>query len=140
MALMSGSRQVATGFYQHLGFRLMAMIRGGLISLIYRKGLQLPSSGASDSPVMTLIATDVERICEIWHLMILEVVPGSIQLGIAVWLLQRQLGAVCVAPVILVFCKFANRPSLRLSDIRHSGHRCHPQNCHVRHGSTKIMV
>lgn len=116
------------------------MMRGGLISLIYQKGLQLPSSGASNSPVMTLISTDVERICEIWHLMILEVIPGSIQLGTAVWLLQRQLGAVCVAPVILVFGKFAYPPSLRLSDVLHSGHRGHPQNGNLRHGSTKGMV
>ncbi|KAK1755881.1 ABC multidrug transporter [Echria macrotheca] len=103
VAIVYIGNTVATGFYQHLGFRYMTIIRGGLISLIYQKSLQSPSSGTGDSPVMTLIGTDVERICESWHLMVLEVIPNTIQLGIAVWLLERQLGAVCVAPVILVF-------------------------------------
>ncbi|KAK0619996.1 ABC transporter [Immersiella caudata] len=94
---------VASGFSQHIGFRLMAMMRGGLISIIYRKALQLPSTDSADSPVMTLLGTDVERICEIWHIAIAEIFPNIIQLGVAAWLLYRQMGAVCVAPVILVF-------------------------------------
>ena len=81
----------------------MAIIRGSLISLAYQKSLQLPSTDTGDSPVMTLLGTDVERICEIWHEVIAEGIPSIIQLAIAVWLLYREMGAVCVAPVILVF-------------------------------------
>jgi len=81
----------------------MAIMRGSLISLVYQKSLQLSSTDTGDSPVMTLLGTDVERICEIWHEVIAEGVPNIIQLAIAVWLLYREMGAVCVAPVILVF-------------------------------------
>lgn len=81
----------------------MAMIRGGLIGLIYEKLSSAPigSAAASDSAVMTLIGADVERIGGTWHMLISEIWACIIQLGIAVWLLQRQLGAVCVAPVVL---------------------------------------
>ncbi len=81
----------------------MAVIRGGLIGLIYEKLSHAPlgSAEASDSAVMTLIGTDVERIGETWYMFISEIWASVIQLSIAVWLLERQLGAVCVAPVIL---------------------------------------
>ncbi|XP_044715562.1 ABC transporter domain-containing protein [Hirsutella rhossiliensis] len=94
---------VFTGSYQHLVYRLMTMTRGGLIALIYQKLTEspTPSNDAHDAAVMTLIGTDVERICETWYLVVAEIWPSIVQLGIAVWFLQRQLGAVCVAPVIL---------------------------------------
>lgn len=50
---------------------------------------------------MTLIGTDVERICETWNFLIAELWPSVLQLAIGVWLLERELGAVCIAPVIL---------------------------------------
>lgn len=78
------------------------MIRGGLIVLIYQKVLETPSAAVGDSAAMSLIGTDVERICETWYLVLLESWASALQLGVAVWLLERQLGAVCVAPVILV--------------------------------------
>ncbi|POR39545.1 ABC transporter [Tolypocladium paradoxum] len=103
VALVYFAIAVSTGSYQHLVYRLMAMTRGGLIALIYRKLTESPIQGsdATDSAIMTLIGTDVERICESWYLLVAEVGPSVVQLGAAVWLLQRQLGAVCVAPVIL---------------------------------------
>ncbi|KAK0643350.1 ABC transporter [Cercophora newfieldiana] len=102
VAIVYVGTAVADGFQQHLRYRLMTMMRGGLISTIYRKALQLHSTDSSDSPVMTLLGTDVERICEVWHEAIAEILPNIVQLGVAVWLLYRQMGAVCVAPVILV--------------------------------------
>ncbi|KAH8671415.1 ABC transporter [Xylariales sp. PMI_506] len=92
---------IATGFYQHLSFRLMAMVRGGLISLIYEKIVQSPSTQVGDSAAMTLIGTDVERICETWHLVVAESWASVIQLAFAVWFLQMQIGPVCVTPVIV---------------------------------------
>ncbi|KAK4444912.1 ABC multidrug transporter [Podospora aff. communis PSN243] len=103
VAIVYVGSAVSAGFHQHMGFRLMAMMRGGLISTIYQKALSLPSTDSGSSPVMTLLGTDVERICEIWHDAIAEIFPNIIQLGVAIWLLYRQMGAVCVAPVILVF-------------------------------------
>lgn len=92
------------GFGQHLSFRFMAMVRGGLIGMIYNKLAASPTAtkDAGDSKVMTLIGTDIERICLTWFLAISSLIPSVVQLGLAVWLLERQLGVVCVAPVILV--------------------------------------
>ncbi|KAM7219752.1 ABC multidrug transporter [Rhypophila decipiens] len=104
VALVHTGIPIATGFYQHLSFRLMAIVRGGLISLIYDKVVQSPSAStqaASDSAAMTLIGTDVERICETWHLVVAESWAAVIQLAFAVWLLQMQIGPVCVTPVIV---------------------------------------
>ncbi|KAI3390250.1 hypothetical protein diail_10861, partial [Diaporthe ilicicola] len=101
VALVHTGIPIATGFYQHLSFRLMAMVRGGLISLIYEKIVQSPSTQVGDSAAMTLIGTDVERICETWHLVVAESWASVIQLAFAVWLLQMQIGPVCVTPVIV---------------------------------------
>lgn len=115
VALVHTGIPIATGFYQHLSFRLMAMVRGGLISLIYDKVVQSPSTqAASDSAAMTLIGTDVERICETWHLVVAESWAGVIQLAFAVWLLQMQIGPVCVTPVIVALGKFNVPYSCRL--------------------------
>ncbi|KAK6063577.1 Multidrug resistance-associated protein 1-like protein 2 [Seiridium cupressi] len=101
VALVYTGIPIATGFYQHLSFRLMAMVRGGLISLIYEKIVQSPSTQVGDSAAMTLIGTDVERICETWHLVVAQSWASVIQLAFAVWFLQMQIGPVCVTPVIV---------------------------------------
>ncbi|ATY58924.1 ABC transmembrane type 1 [Cordyceps militaris] len=96
---------VTTGIYEQLTFRYIALIRGGLITNIFDKLNNISTKAATDSgsPIMTLIGTDVERICETWSFLIAELWPAVLQLGVGVWLLERQLGAVCIAPVILAF-------------------------------------
>lgn len=71
--------------------------------MLYQKMLGLKSVNANDSAALTLMGTDVERIVETWHLMIIETWANVIQLGIAIWLLERQLGTVCIAPVLVAF-------------------------------------
>ncbi|KAH7388905.1 ABC transporter [Cadophora sp. MPI-SDFR-AT-0126] len=92
---------VATGWYQHLSYRLMAMVRGGLIGMIYQKITTLKSANINDSAAMTLMGTDVEQIAENLHLIITDLWANILQIGIAIYLLQRQVGAICIAPVIL---------------------------------------
>jgi hypothetical protein len=87
----------------------MAMIRGALIAVIYEKMLSLKSGNASESAAMTLMGTDVERIVETWYLLVVEIWASLIQLVIAIFLLERQLGAVCIAPVIVALGKFLPR-------------------------------
>jgi len=79
----------------------MTMIRGSLIAMIYQKMLNLKSS-ENESAAMTLMGTDVERIVETWHLLLIESWSNLIQLGIGIWLLEQRLGAVCIAPIIVV--------------------------------------
>jgi len=89
------------GWTSYLSFRLMAMIRGQLMSIIYTKMLTLALANASDSAAMSLMGTDVQRIAETFWELLVEVLPSLVQLGIAVYLLYVQLGAVCVAPVLV---------------------------------------
>lgn len=93
------------GWASHLSYRLMAMIRGQLTVVIYKKMLTLPITNADESAAMSLVGTDVQRIAETFWQLLIEVVPSVLQLGIAVYLLYLQLGAVCVAPVLItVIC------------------------------------
>ncbi|KAI1313225.1 P-loop containing nucleoside triphosphate hydrolase protein [Xylaria venustula] len=100
-ALVYISLAVTMGWSSHLTYRLMTMIRGGLISVIYRKMLQIQMTKQNDSAAVTLIGTDVQRIAETFHYLLVETVPAFIQLGIATYLLYLQLGGVFVILLIL---------------------------------------
>lgn len=80
------------------------MIRGALVSLICTRSLEQKFKPAGDTATLTLTGPDVNVICsaiEVLH----EIWACSIEVCIAVWLLQRQLGAGCVGPVISVIRK-----------------------------------
>lgn len=93
--------QVMMGWSSHLSYRLMTMIRGQLTSIIYTKTLTLPITNADESAAMSLVGTDVQRIAETFWMLLIEVVPSVLQLAVAIYLLYDQLGAVCVAPVLI---------------------------------------
>src|SRR4051794_31449025 len=107
--------QIMTGWYQHITFRVMAKIRSALVAVIYRKLIVLKYANVNESAAMTLMGSEVDRICESLHYVISEIVPNIIQLGVAVWLLERQLGAVCIAPVIVTLGWIPLPEILRLS-------------------------
>ncbi len=72
-----------------------------MVSLIYVKSLRLPAGLYDDSASLTLMSTDIDRLAtsidslnEVW--------ARVIEMSIGVWLLERQLGWVCVAPIVIV--------------------------------------
>lgn len=77
------------------------MIRGALISLTYRCMLDMNDRDEDESSSLSLINVDIDRIisCLEW---VIGVAPDAIQVGIAIWLLEARLGAICVAPVLVV--------------------------------------
>jgi ATP-binding cassette, subfamily C (CFTR/MRP), member 1 len=83
----------------------MTMLRGGMMSLIYEKMMALPLGGINESSAMSIMGADVEIIAETLHLWICDAWANVIQLGLAVWLLANQLGAVCIAPIIIAASK-----------------------------------
>ena len=89
------------GWATHLAFRTMSMIRGQLISLIYNKLTTLPITNIDESSAMTLMSTDVQKIAESLYYLVIDILPNVCQLAIAVYLLYTNLGAVCVAPIIV---------------------------------------
>ncbi|KAI0531750.1 P-loop containing nucleoside triphosphate hydrolase protein [Xylaria digitata] len=100
-ALVYTGLAITMGWSSHLTYRLMTMIRGGLISIIYRKMLRTQVTKLNDSAAVTLMGTDVQRISETFQYLLVDTVPAFIQLGIATYLLYLQLGAVFVMLLVL---------------------------------------
>jgi ATP-binding cassette subfamily C (CFTR/MRP) protein 1 len=87
------------------------MMRGGLISMLYDKAGDIALTKVDTASSMTLMSADVERIVtgmttahEMW--------ANAIEVSLAIYLLQRQLGVACVIPVGIAIGK--SLPELRL--------------------------
>lgn len=76
------------------------MVRGGLMTLIYGKIFQLPTDDLGESSAVTLMGNDVETLIEKLHMLLVESWANTLTVGIAMYLLAAQLGAVCVAPIV----------------------------------------
>jgi len=88
------------GQYQHRTFRTITMLRGGLISLIYSKTSTLQLKNVDPAASMTLMSADMERIVQGWQTMH-EIWSNLAEVGIAIFLLEQQLGVACVVPVVV---------------------------------------
>ncbi|KAK4238509.1 hypothetical protein C8A03DRAFT_43740 [Achaetomium macrosporum] len=89
---------LAMGQYQHRTYRSITMLRGGLVSIIYRKTAALSLRDVDPATSMTLMSADMERIVQGWQTMH-EIWANAAEVGIAIYLLERQLGVACVVPV-----------------------------------------
>ncbi|KAJ6782762.1 hypothetical protein PWT90_06010 [Aphanocladium album] len=103
---------VATGFYNHHLYRGLTMIRGGLVSLLCAESLGISTAVASEMASLTLIGPDVDVINgafsgahDLW--------ANPLEIGLATWLLARQLGVGCVGPIgsaLLCFALMSQLP------------------------------
>jgi len=78
------------------------MFRGSLVSLVMRKALTVSAAVAAKkgSATLTLMSTDVERIqqgLEVFN----DAWAAPIEVGVALWLLERELGVACIVPGII---------------------------------------
>ncbi|AEO64844.1 uncharacterized protein THITE_35966 [Thermothielavioides terrestris NRRL 8126] len=89
---------VSMGQYQHRTYRSITMLRGGLVSIIYRKTGTLSLKDVDPATSMTLMSADMERIVQGWQTMH-EIWANAAEVGVAIYLLERQLGVACVVPV-----------------------------------------
>ena len=76
------------------------MLRGTLITAVYGKATNIVAMVKDNKASITLMSTDVERatrglidLHEMW--------ANVFQVAIATWLLEIELGAACVGPVIV---------------------------------------
>ncbi|QPC79478.1 hypothetical protein HYE68_010230 [Fusarium pseudograminearum] len=98
---------ILTAWYEHLTFRAGAMVRGGLITLIYSKMMKLPIDNLAESSAVTLMGNDVETLIEKLHFLLVESWANTLTVAIAMYMLAAQLGAVCVAPIVTgIICLF----------------------------------
>ncbi|RDH28017.1 ASST-domain-containing protein [Aspergillus welwitschiae] len=91
---------VSTAFYSRQTYRFIISIRGSLLAAVYAQTLKRRSGEMGTDTAITLMGTDVERIStslrdihDIW--------ASPIDIGLALWLLERQLAVSCLMPVIL---------------------------------------
>ena len=95
----------STAFYWYFHERSLCMSRGALAGAVYKKTTEVKLTAAGDSAALTLMSTDIERI-RLGFLNLHEFWANSIEVGLAAWLLERQLGAAVAAPLIVVLCCF----------------------------------
>jgi hypothetical protein len=103
-ALAYSGVAISTGYYWYMAYRTITMVRGSLIAVVYSHTLDL-LLGAHHSSPSTLMSTDVERICtclvnlhELW--------ANVIEVGIAVYILEKQIGTACITPALIALGKF----------------------------------
>lgn len=93
--------KLTTAFGQYQVVRLMTAIRGSLIIRIYRRSLESPLMQSHDLAPLTLMSTNIERIVlgmQYFH----EAITSIPILGIALWLLEGQVGVGAVGPIAIV--------------------------------------
>jgi len=104
-ALAYSGLAVSTGVYWYKVYRTITMVRGSLIAVVYSSTLHMALSSPHQSAPSTLMSTDVERICTTLH-NVHELWANLIEAGIAVYILETQLGVACVSPAIMALGKF----------------------------------
>lgn len=95
---------ICTASFEHLLNRCLTTIRGGLVTLMYTKTIDLSITALDESSALTLMSADVETITtslfsfhDLW--------ASFVEVGIAVYLLYIQLGLSCIAPAaVFVVC------------------------------------
>ncbi|ODA80883.1 hypothetical protein RJ55_03843 [Drechmeria coniospora] len=96
-------KAISHGFYQHQLFRTLTMIRGALVSLIFLQTLNLSvvSSDTQNVAALTHVGPDVMSISKAFE-SVHEIWANPIEIGLAIWLLSRELGPGCVGPAVAV--------------------------------------
>ncbi|KAJ4397176.1 hypothetical protein N0V93_001400 [Gnomoniopsis smithogilvyi] len=104
---------LANAFYWYFHERALVMVRACLATAIYQKSLQAPASATNDSAALTLMSSDIETF-KMGLMFLHEFWATPIQVAVACWLLERQLGAACAAPIVLVLvCVFCSTMVMR---------------------------
>ncbi|KAJ5976667.1 hypothetical protein N7501_000009 [Penicillium viridicatum] len=97
---------VSRAVYWRQSYRMISRIRSGLISMLYRHTASLSAVAVSDSAALTLMGTDVERIVQSLRLAH-ELWASILEVGIASWLLGRQVGVASIVPLIICIASVA---------------------------------
>ncbi|KAH8646856.1 putative ABC transporter [Xylariales sp. PMI_506] len=92
---------ISTALYQHLGYRVVTMLRGGLIMALYDQLLRLPNESATESSAMALMGTDAESFADYFHAAITDIWADVLQVSLAIYLLAHIVGAICIAPIVI---------------------------------------
>lgn len=104
-ALIYFGLAIANAKCKHKIYRAVTMVRGGLISVISDTTLLLDADSVRESAAVTLTSTDVDRI--VAGLENLDFIWASpIEIAVALYLLDRELGLPCLVPLGISLGKF----------------------------------
>ncbi|KAF4984521.1 hypothetical protein FZEAL_317 [Fusarium zealandicum] len=92
---------ISDALYFYWQERFTCMVRGFLFTAVYDKTISLPTAVAADSAALTLMNSDIERI-KMGLLPLHEYWANTVEVALAAWLLERQLGAAFAAPIVVV--------------------------------------
>ena len=90
-----------------VAFRTMTKIRGGLVTIIYRKMLTIRAETTNSAQALSLMSTDVDRITMTTFLCV-KLAPDIVQLIVALAILGTKLGTVTIAPWSYAPCASAS--------------------------------
>jgi ABC-type multidrug transport system fused ATPase/permease subunit len=79
---------------------MTTMVRGALVNVIYKQTLDLSITALGETKAITLMSSDVERICQA-ILPIHSIWSSPLEIGLAIWLLQREVGLALLGPLII---------------------------------------
>ncbi|KAJ5718166.1 ABC transporter integral membrane type 1 [Penicillium malachiteum] len=99
-ALVYMGMAASTALYGYYTFRATIRLRGGLISLIHRQTINARGVDLGETTAITLMGTDVERIATGFR-SIHDLWGCPIDIGIAIYLLKRQVGVACLVPSVI---------------------------------------
>jgi ATP-binding cassette subfamily C (CFTR/MRP) protein 1 len=102
-AIVYISLALLTASSTYLLNRFNVRIRGGIVSLIYQKTVDLSITALEEGAALTLMSTDVERITRSFR-SLHDAWAAIIEVAIALYLLYAELGAGFVAPSICFAC------------------------------------
>ncbi|KAM3075096.1 hypothetical protein ACMFMF_005777 [Clarireedia jacksonii] len=91
---------IASAAYQHKANRMVTMVRGSLVSAIYVQTLDLSITSFDESAAVTLMSSDVERICAALQ-PVHTLWSSPIEIGLAIWLLQKEVGIALFGPLFV---------------------------------------
>ncbi|KAJ5614845.1 ATP-binding cassette transporter [Penicillium herquei] len=91
---------IVTSIYWRQVNRFVTTMRAGLISMIHKKLMRSRTVDVKESEAITHMEVDVDRIVKNLH-NFHETWGCLVEIIIAVWLLERQLGATCVVPALI---------------------------------------
>lgn len=97
-ALIYMGMAITTALYQRAMHRMVTKIRGIVVTAVYTKSLTLDSTKLADNAALTLVSADVNRICNSLK-EIDQLFATPIEIFVAMYLLTRQIGVACIAPV-----------------------------------------
>ncbi|MCJ1314026.1 hypothetical protein MMC25_007706 [Agyrium rufum] len=89
---------ISNGRLEHRLYRIATMMRGAIIPMIYRKTLQLDNRDVKASSALTHFSTDIEAVIT-GVIQIHEIWGSLLEMGLAMYLLELQLGVACVLPL-----------------------------------------